>query len=110
MEGGAGVEWELVNSLLYCSFVSVRKRDPSAKYEQKSRAWFDNLERILKRTGNGNWRLYEVYLSIVFFFVACLKWLLEMLARIKFSCVALKFMALYSFWLDSCFSDMGNIT
>lgn len=32
-----------------------------------------------------------------------------MLPRIKFFCVALKFMALYSFWLDSCFWD-GNIT
>lgn len=51
----------------------------------------------------------SIYLSF-FLFVLTEFWKVLKVVRTKFSCVALMVMALYSFWLDSCFSEMGNIT
>lgn len=96
VEGVCGGEWTR-----YCTaplFLSVREI-LHQNTKQKSWAWFDNLELILKRTGTGNWPLY-----LFIYFLLVLNGFWKVLARIKFSCVVLKFMALCSFWLDSCFS------
>lgn len=104
--GGIGGS-ELITVLFLC-FCPYERSFTKQNTQQKSCAWLDNLECTLKRTGNGNCPLYEVYLSIFFFFLLVLSgfWKVEK----NFSCVDLKFMALSSFWLDSCFSEMGNIT
>lgn len=73
-----------VNSLLYCFFVSVLMRDPSPnKTRNKNHALGLTILNALKRTGNGNCPLYEVYL---FFFLLVLSGFWKVEKKILLCC------------------------